>query len=128
MLVAVECQDDLQGIMAVLRAPRRSKVTDEPIIYVDYLESAPWNLKTPAALPRFIGVGTVLIAEAVRLGLEMNLDGRVGLHSLPQAETFYETRCRMTRFSQDAEYFNLTYFEFVGQQATEWLTSIGGFQ
>ena len=30
----------------------------------------------------------------------------------------------MTRFSQDVNYFNLTYFEFVGQQATAWLAPI----
>jgi len=36
-----------------------------------------------------MGVGTILIAEAVRPSLEIGLTGRVGLHSLPQAEAFY---------------------------------------
>jgi hypothetical protein len=29
----------------------------------------------------------------------------------------------MTRLSQDVSYYNLTYFEFVGHQATAWLAS-----
>jgi hypothetical protein len=125
MLVAVECQGEVQGITAILRNPRRSPFTGQPVVYVDYLETAPWNLKGSSISPRFIGVGTVLIAEAVRLSVETTLNGQVGLHSLPQAETFYQTRCRMTRFSQDASYHDLSYFEFVGQQRTEWLASIG---
>jgi hypothetical protein len=77
-----------------------------------------------AAPPRFIGVGTVLIAEAVRLSVEMGLGGRVGLHSLPQAEAFY-TRCGMTKVGPDPHYYDLTCFEYTGRQATDWLASIG---
>ena len=68
---------------------------------------------------------TVLITEAVRLSLEMGLGGRVGLHSLPQAEGFYTHRCRMTRVGTDPHYYDLTYFEYTGQQATDWLAAIG---
>jgi len=75
-----------------------------------------------------MGVGTILIAEAVRLSLEMGLSGRIGLHSLPRAEAFYKTRCRMTEFGTDPRYFDLTYFEFIGQQATEWLAATGESQ
>lgn len=125
LLVAVECEGDAQGLMAVLRLPRRSVLENGHVVYVDYLETAPWNLKMATATPRFLGVGTVLIAEAVRLSLEMQLGGRVGLHSLPQAEAFYARRCGMTRLGPDPAYFDLTYFEHTGQQATEWLASIG---
>jgi hypothetical protein len=123
LLVAIECQGIVQGIMAILRTPRHSQFTGELVVYVDYLEAAPWNLKGSSISPRFVGIGTVLMADAIRLSQETGLNGRVGLHSLPQAEGFYETRCRMTRFSQDVSYYNLTYFEFVGHQATAWLAS-----
>ena len=93
-------------------------------MYVDYLESAPWNLKGFSASPRFAGVGTRLIADAVRLSLETGFGGRIGLHSLPQAETFYN-RCAMTKVGTDPRYFDLIYFEFTSQQAIDWLTSIG---
>jgi len=76
-------------------------------------------------VPRYVGVGTLLIAEAVRLSVETGLDG-VGLHSLPQAETFYQDRCRMTRLGPDPDYYELTYFEFTGRQAVDWLTANGG--
>lgn len=125
LLLALECEGEVQGLAAILTAPRRSRFTGEAAAYVDYLESAPWNLKGPLTSPRFIGVGTLLIAEVVRLSLETGLDGRVGLHSLPQAESFYESRCRMTNFGEDPGYYDLTDFEFVGQDAIEWLASIG---
>jgi hypothetical protein len=126
MLVAVESQCDVQGMMAVLRTPRHSQASGKDVVYVDYLESAPWNLKISSSLPRFVGVGTVLIAEAIHISLEMGLEGRVGLHSLPQAKAFYKERCRMSEFGADRSYLDLTYFEYTGQQAIEWIARIGG--
>jgi hypothetical protein len=49
MLVAVECDGEVQGIMAVLRIPQPARLGDGQVVYVDYLESAPWNLKGSAA-------------------------------------------------------------------------------
>jgi hypothetical protein len=72
LLVAVECQDLVQGIIAVLRTARRSPCTGESVVYVDHLESAPWNLRDPLTPPRFLGVGTVLIAEAIHISLEID--------------------------------------------------------
>jgi hypothetical protein len=54
----------------------------------------------------------------------MGPEGRVGLHSLPQAEAFYKGRCRMSEFGVDPSYFHLTYFEYTGQQAIEWMATI----
>jgi hypothetical protein len=124
MLIAVECEGEPQGMMAVLRGPRLSRLDDGQVVYVDYVESAPWNLKASSAQPRFLGVGTVLIADAVRLSIETGLGGRVGLHSLPQAEPFY-VRCGMTRLGLDRDYFDLRYFEFRVESAIKWLASIG---
>jgi hypothetical protein len=124
MLVAVEYGGDVQGIMAVLRHPRRARLSERYIVYIDYLEVAPWNLKGKAQPPRFLGVGTVLVAEAMRLSMESNLDGAVGLHSLPQSEKFYE-RCCMTRLGPDPKYFDLTYFESTSPQAKDLLAALG---
>ncbi len=126
MLVAVECEGEAQGVMAVLSESKHSRLSGEPIVYVDYLESAPWNLRLSTAAPRFLGVGTVLIEEAVRLSCDKGFGGRLGLHSLPQAETFYKSRCRMTELGQDILYFDLTYFEFTSRQAMDWLANVGG--
>jgi hypothetical protein len=124
MLVTIECEGMVQGLKAVLRAPRPARTGDGALVYVDYLESAPWNLKAFVAKPHFAGVGTVLLADAVRLSLETGLGGRVGLHSLPQAEAFY-TRCRMSRVGPDSEDFDLPYFEYTGKEATDWLATLG---
>jgi hypothetical protein len=124
MLVALEVDGEVQGLMALLSLPRSARLDNGAVLYVDYLEAAPWNLKSFAERPRFVGVGTVLMAEAVRISAEEGLDGRVGLHSLPQAEAFYD-KCKMTRVGPDPNYFDLTYFEYPSRQGTDWLTSIG---
>jgi hypothetical protein len=124
-LVAIEYRNQVQGIMAVLQAPKRSRLSDEPLLYVDYLESAPWNLRSGANPPRYMGIGTALIAEAVHLSSDAGLEGRIGLHSLPQSEAFYKSRCRMKELGQDIQYFDLTYFEFTSEQAIQWLADIG---
>jgi hypothetical protein len=124
LLVAVACVGEIQGMMAVLQAPRPAQLGDGHVVYVDYLEAAPWNLKAFVDTPRFLGVGTVLLADAVRLSVETGYGGRVGLHSLPQAEPFY-TRCRMTRVGPDPDYYDLTYFEYTEQQAIDWLAAVG---
>jgi hypothetical protein len=126
-LIAIDCLGAVQGLMAVLTAPRPAVLGNsaEPILYVDYLESAPWNLKGLHARPQCLGVGTLLIAEAVKLSLESGWCGRVGLHSLPQAEKFYRVHCRMTRIGPDADYYDLAYFEYTEEQAAKWLAEVG---
>jgi len=42
--------------------------------------------------------------------------GRLGLHSLPQADNFYR-KIGMTDLGQDASYQNLRYFEMTSEQA-----------
>jgi hypothetical protein len=121
-LMAVECGGAVQGLMAVFTAPHPSRLGGGRVVYVDYLEVAPWNLKGLAHPPRFLGVGTALIADAVRLGVETGMGGAVGLHSLPQAEPFY-ARIGMTRVGLDPDYYDLTYFEYDAQTATNWLAA-----
>ena len=126
VLVAVEAEEEVQGLIALDRLPRQSILTPgQSVAYVDYIESAPWNLRAPSHPPRFLGAGTALITEAVRLSLEWGLNGRVGLHSLPQAEPFYENRCGMRRVGCDPNYYDLTYFEYPDSGAGAWLASLG---
>lgn len=122
-LTALVTSAGLQGLLAVRRTPRPGQFGPDPVVYVDYLEVAPWNLKGPEQLPRLVGVGSTLLADAVRLSLELGLAGRVGLHSLPQAESFY-ARCRMTRLGCDADYYGLTYFEYTDDEAAAWLAAL----
>jgi hypothetical protein len=49
--------------------------------------------------------------------------GRVGLHSLRQAEDFY-ARCGMTRIGPDPNYYDLTYFEYPDGMTAAQLTAL----
>jgi hypothetical protein len=71
--------------------------------------------------PRFSGVGTVLIAEAIAYSQQSGMNGRVGLHSLSQAVDFYERRCRMRCLGLDPAYYELAYFEYDEVEASNWL-------
>ncbi len=47
-LVALECEGDVQGLMALPLQPRPATLTPgERLVYVDYLEAAPWNQRSP---------------------------------------------------------------------------------
>lgn len=123
-LTAVECEGAVQGLMALARAARAAVLGSGALVYVDYLETAPWNLRAPEREARFSGVGTVLLLDAVLFSRESGHEGRVGLHSLPQAEAFYR-QCGFAPLGCDAMYYNLAYYELSSARATQWLNSTG---
>jgi hypothetical protein len=82
-----------------------------PIVYVDFVAVAPWNRKAIQHPQRFRHLGTLMLGAAVELGRTLGLDGRIGLHSLPQSEGFYR-HIGMRDFGLDAAYSSLRYFEF----------------
>lgn len=127
LLVAVECRGRIQGLMALQTELRpAARTPGQWVMYVDYIESAPWNLSVAGLqTPRYGGVGKLLIAEAIRVAAGRTVGGRIGLHSLPQTEGFYANQCRMTRVGPDPAYQNLVYFEYPdGDAAVGWLTDM----
>ncbi len=92
------------------------------LLYLKYLETAPWNLKveTLGQTPQLRGVGRQLVELGVRLSVAMDFHGRIGLHSLPQAEGFYRW-CGMTDLGKDNSCEGLKYFEMTEAQATAFL-------
>lgn len=122
-MYAVELADRLQGLMLVKKGGNFSRHKDHPkadLIYIDRLAVAPWNRPRFMREPIYKGIGRLLVATAVNLSLEEELDGRVGLHSLPGAEGFYREVLRMTDFGPDADY-GMDYFEFSSAQAKVFL-------
>lgn len=105
-------------IVNTLKRCRIPQQKGQHLIYVEYLETAPWNHGTN---PKFKGVGTVLIAAAIQLSNDDGSDGRIGLHSLPQADSFYRDRCKMTDLGIDKSYSNLRYFEMTKEQSEKFL-------
>ena len=89
----------------------------KPLIYVDFVATAPWNRPKLQAPPRFRGVGQVFILAAIETSREAGFKGRVGLHSLPEAVPFYEGKCGFARLGADSSHQNLTYFEMTEKQA-----------
>jgi len=118
--VGIECGGEMQGLMLIAAADHAARLAPEinkPVVYIDYVESAPWNVPPLTDDPQFGGVGKRLIWAAVRASVDEGFHGRVGLHSLPQAEEFYEQKCGMVRVGVDPDYESLTYFELTREQA-----------
>jgi hypothetical protein len=90
-----------------------STIRPQPVVYVDFIESAPWNweLQPLNRTGLFKGVGVQLIECAVRWSLLLGRKGRLGLHSLPQSCAFYVNRCHMHDFGPDPDYQELHYLE-----------------
>jgi hypothetical protein len=119
--IGIECHGDMQALMLVItggKVCRLEEQSGKPLVYVDYLAAAPWNLPVLMTPPRFRGCGTVLITAAIRTSRGQGYEGRIGLHSLPQAEGFYRG-CSMVNLGVDPNYEDLPYFEITPPYAEE---------
>ena len=121
----IECGGQTQGMMIVntIKRCRLRSQANKHLVYVEYLETAPWNRTPNPSAASFKGIGTVMMAAAIQLSMDEGNQGRIGLHSLPQADTFYGDRCGMTDLGLDPAYpkFPLRYFEMTEIQAANLL-------
>ncbi len=111
---SIVCDGLTQGMMivdAVKHQGRLEGQRGQHLVYVEFVENAPWNRPELFNPPRYRGVGSILIGAAVTLSGELEFHGRIGLHSLPQANGFYANTCGMTDLGADPGYENLRYFE-----------------
>lgn len=111
----ITCEKNWQGVMLTKTASHFATLAPDkgkPLVYIDYLEVAPWNWRIPEVgrSGRYRGIGPALFWRAVRQSAEEGFNGRVGLHSLPQAEPFY-AKCGMVRLGTDPRKQNLAYYE-----------------
>ncbi len=123
---AVRCEGTTQGLMFVnlLHAARFGEHAGKPLVYVELIESAPWNWPLAGRpLPTFRGVGSVLFTAAVALSQQEGFKGRVGLHSLPQSQPFYRDTLALHDLGPDVKKQNLRYFELTAEQARDFLGS-----
>ena len=67
------------------------------------------------------GCWAQLVELAIRWSDELGFRGRVGLHSLPQSDSFYGGHCGMNDFGPDPNYQNLRYFELDESHARTYL-------
>lgn len=89
----------------VVKCDKRAR---PPLVYVNFLEVAPWN-RPSAPARQFSGLGPILLRIACDLSVQRGYEGRVGLHSVAAAETFYR-RMGFRSFDCPSEY-NELYFE-----------------
>ena len=106
--------------MIVDTVSKRSRIDiqrNQHLVYVEYVENAPWNRGELFDQPRYRGVGSILIRAAISLSKELEFHGRIGLHSLPQANEFYANSCGMSNLGADPDYEGLCYFEMTTEHA-----------
>jgi len=114
-----------QGAMLTLRnekTGRLERALGQPLIYVDFLESAPWNWRVPdiGQGGRYGRIGRVLLRFAVEQSNAEGCAGRLGLHALEQAEHLY-VGIGMKSLGPDVDKEGLTYFEFSEDAAIEFM-------
>lgn len=116
----IVCGGLTQGMMIVDAVKHRGRLDvqqGQHLVYVEFVENAPWNRAELFDPPRYRGVGSILIRAAVALSEELEFRGRIGLHSLPQANGFYANTCGMTDLGADPDYEGLRYFEMTPEDA-----------
>jgi len=119
---AIVYQDEIQGLMLVEQMTQYAKIPPDkgkPLVYIKFLEVAPWNIALYTNSPKFFGIGRLFLRTAVDFSMKEGCEGRVGLHALPQAEAFYRKN-GMTELDRDPAHENLRYFELTSKQAQEY--------
>lgn len=126
----IVCEGDPQGLLMLnygqeYRA-RLPEQQGQPLVYLAYIESAPWNVRGYCDVPRFGGVGTLLCKAAIEFSIRLGYDGRTALHSLPSVEGFYAKRCGMLPCGPDETYEGLVYYESTPEISSAFLAKAEG--
>lgn len=122
--VGIEYEAQIQGLMLYKSDGEFARLGEQkgrPLVYVWFLASAPWNLEAVTKQPKFAGVGTVMIRAAIQVSLELDFKGRIGLHSLPRAEAWYDRR-GFTAVGIDPTKQHMKYYEMTEAQAAKFIS------
>jgi hypothetical protein len=125
-LLAIECEGHAQGLMLIETVNHATRLSPkgEPLAYVELLTSAPWNRGTFITTQQFNFTGYALVATAISFSQKKNFAGRVALHSVSGALSFYAGKCGMSSLGADPMKKGLEYFEMSSQQADTFLAKI----
>jgi hypothetical protein len=123
-IFAIKYGGHLQGLMMIGTdgfITRSGPARGESLAYIHYIQTAPWNLKQIENRIRYGWIGIALIRIAIEVSSNAGYNGRIGLHSLPQAERFY-LKFQITDHGVDKQCSErLRYFEMTSSQAEEFL-------
>lgn len=117
---AIECDGQTQGMMLIDIAPRFARLKSHlglELSYVELIASAPWNRKDFSDKPKYKGAGLALMGTAVSFSVDLEAQGRLALHSLPESETWYHD-LGFTDCGYDTEK-DMRYFELTSEKAAE---------
>ena len=115
---AITCMGETQGLMWVnkTKSSQFAASKGKPLVYIEYLSAAPWNDRMVQNPLRYKGVGSIMLKAAINLSVDEEFKGRIGLHSLPQAEPFYN-KMGLCDLGIDCSHQNLRYYEMTEKQA-----------
>src|SRR5712692_9802646 len=71
----IGCEGEIQAMMLVDLDTKRCRLEEQwgkPLVYIEYLSAAPWNLHDFVAAPHYKGAGTILMRAAIELSLELD--------------------------------------------------------
>lgn len=120
----IECEAQMQGMMLLETDGHFARLSTggrAPLVYVNLVASAPWNLGIVTSEPKFHGVGSTLLAAAIQASVDLGFKGRVGLHSLPTSESWYDKH-GIACFGADTSKQGLKYYEVTPECARDFLT------
>lgn len=117
---AIVLDHAVQGILRVNLMHRTRTDTTRHLVYIERIASSPSN-RPPYGHHTYRPVGSLLLRQAVLESFESESYGRIGLHALPTAASWYRDKLGMISFGIDAEHEDLEYFEFTNAQALQFL-------
>ena len=115
---AIECNGMIEGLMLTESVSHRAELPPDqgkPILYIEFIETAPSSAAILSDVPQYRDIGTRLIEGAVNYSIDLEFDGRVGLSTLPQAERFY-LKLGLEKVRVDVE-TKLYYYEWTAETA-----------
>lgn len=117
---AITCGGALQGLMLMNLTKLTARLPSQrgkDLAYIEFVSTAPWNRPEIAGVQQFHGIGINMVRAAIELSRNEGFHGRIGLHSLSQAASFYNGTCGMSALGPDRHYDDLDYFEMTPTQA-----------
>ncbi|MDF5737889.1 MULTISPECIES: GNAT family N-acetyltransferase [unclassified Nostoc] len=118
------CENNLQGIIVLsFNRCASSLKSTEKLVYLNLVNVAPWNRIFLEENRRYKGVGSSLVVFGISRSIELGFEGRVGLHSLEEAENFYrhlgfvDLGYDLSYLESEANPSPVKYFEMTERQA-----------
>lgn len=114
---ALEVNGQTEGLMMIKLITATSRIEPpKDLVYISFLSTGPENRKNIKKPPQYKGIGSILFNTAIQVSMNEDMDGKIGLHSLPGAQSFY-TDLGMKDFGPDKDVENLNYYELPSSEA-----------